>query len=134
MMNTLPVLGVMFLPTVALLDGDPDGRGKSQFIGGLILGEQVLPTDPQGTMTLTLTNVVVGSRYRVEKLLDGSLVQEGDAATSTLALTLSYYQPNQTLVVKLRKGTSSPYYKPWDTQVVVGAANQSVFVSQIADE
>ena len=133
-MNSLPCLGLPCFPAIVLLSGDPDGRGLSKTNTGLILGEQVLPTDAQGTMTLTLTNVIVGSRYRVEKLSDGSLVQEGDVVASTLALTLNYYQPNQTLVVKIRKGTASPYYKPWDTQVVVGAANQSVFVSQIADE
>lgn len=100
-----------------------------------------LATEPIGTTTLTLTNVAVGSRYRIERQADGSLATptgnaEGVAGAATVALTLDYYAPgsaNNNLRVKVRKGTGSPRYQPFETQVTVGAAAQSVFVAQVAD-
>lgn len=100
-----------------------------------------LSTDSVGVMTLTLTNVVVGSRYRIERQGDGSLATptgnaEGDAAASTVNITLDYYSggsANNDLRIKVRKATSAPIYKPFETLVTVGAASQSIYVGQIAD-
>ncbi len=110
------------------------GRGTCQLTGGFASAQQVRPTDPQGTMDLTLTNVVVGSRYRVEDSTTGALVSEGTAAASTVVLTLDYYLPNQTVKVKVRKGTATPFYQPYETQAVIGSADQSIFIAQISDE
>lgn len=101
-----------------------------------------LPSDPIGSMTLTLTNVAVGSRYRIERQGDGSLATptanaEGTAASSTVAITLDAFtigNANNNLRVKVRKGTSAPYYQPWETLVTAAIGNQSIYVAQVADE
>lgn len=100
-----------------------------------------LSTEPIGQVTLTLTNVVVGSRYRIERQGDGSLATptgnaEGVAASSTVPLLLDYYaggSPNNDLRIKVRKGTSPQKYQPFETQVVLSAAGASAFVAQIPD-
>lgn len=109
------------------------GRGVCQTTGGFASAQQVRPTDPQGSMVLTLTNVVVGSRYRVEDATSGALVAEGTAAASSVALTLDYYLPNQTVKIKVRKGTAAPKYQPFDTLAVIGSADQAIYVAQVAD-
>lgn len=68
---------------------------NSSFAGATTSIER-LSTEPLGTTTLTLTNVVVGSRYRIERQGDGSLATptanaEGVAASGTVAITLDYY-------------------------------------------
>lgn len=109
------------------------GRGVSQITGGFASAQQVLPTDPQGTMTLTLTNLVVGSRYRVEDATTGALVADGTAAAATVPLAIEYYLPSKTVRIKVRKGTAAPKYQPFDTQAVIGSLSQSIFVAQVAD-
>lgn len=92
-------------------------------------------------MTLTLTNVAVGSRYRIERVGDGSLATptanaEGVAAGTTVAITLDYYasgSANNDLRIKIRKASGSPYYRPFETQVTLGRADQSVFIAQQQD-
>lgn len=95
---------------------------------------QIFASDPIGVSTLTIKNMVAGSHWRLETKLTGAYVAEGDATGADLAVALSYYQPPQTLALKVRKGTASPYYRPYDTETAVGAANASVFISQISDE
>lgn len=101
-----------------------------------------LSTEPIGSMTLTLTNVVSGSRYRIERQGDGSLATptgnaEGVAAASTVAITLDYYAPgsaNNDLKIKVRKGSAVTRYKPYETQATLSASSQSVFIAQVSDE
>lgn len=83
--------------------------------------------------TLTLTNVVTGSAYRIEDTADDSLIEAGTAASSTVVVTMSYPGSPLTLRIKVRKGTAAPKYLPFDTQAVVGAAGASVFISQSVD-
>jgi hypothetical protein len=102
---------------------------------------QLLPTDVVGSMTLTLTNVVVGSRYRIERQGDGSLATptgnaEGVAGASTVTITLDYYaggSANNDLRIKVRKGSSAPKYQPFETLATIAAGAQSVYVAQVAD-
>lgn len=109
-------------------------RGVAYTSSGSVVGAQLLPTDPVGTMSLWLKNMVAASRWRLEVLATGALVVEGDATGADTPLTLPYYRPNLTLLLKVRKGTASPYYRPYDTQVTIGANSATVFVSQIPDE
>lgn len=129
-MNGLPVNGLPTFPMIGLMYG----RGRSNFVGGQTVAEQLLPTDPIGTMTLTLQNISAGSAWRLEVLSTGSLVAAGNAPGGDIAQAVSVYQPNQTLLLKVRKGTASPYYRPFETQVTIAAASASIFVSQIPDE
>ena len=115
----------------------PDApRGRQFAQEGGYRSRARLPSDPAGVVSLTLTNVVPGSRYRVERQSDGSPVTEGVAASSTVVLTLDYYatgNANNDLRIKVRKGTSAPLYKPYETLATIGADDQSVYVAQIPD-
>ena len=93
-----------------------------------------LPSEPISTTTLTLTNVVSGSAWRVEDTADDSQVDAGTASGSTVNASVPWFGTDRTLLIKVRKGTTSPYYKPFETQAVVGGSTVSVFISQIPDE
>lgn len=112
------------------------GRGKLTMLGLAGSAEQLLPTDPLGLTTVRLTNVVVGSRYRVEVDSTGALIAEGVAAASTVELTVSYYGSgslNNNIRVKVRKGTSAPKYQPFQTLATLSAAAVTVYVAQVPD-
>ena len=129
-MNSLPALGHVAFGAVVPLRG----RGKSSLFGGQVTAQQLLPTDAVGSMTLTLQNIAVTSAWRLEVLSTGATVATGTAPGGDIAQAVSVYQPNQVLLLKVRKGTASPYYRPFETQVTVTSANASIFVSQIPDE
>ena len=104
------------------------------------------PTDSIGTTTVTLTNVVIGSAIRIEAASTGALVEartavrpgprhEGD--TTTEVFTLPVYDasnPANDLRIKVRKGSASPFFMPFESLAVLTPAAQSVYVSQIPDE
>lgn len=127
-------------PMVVAIDVDvPDFNAA--YVGATTAIER-LSTEPIGQVTLTLTNVVVGSRYRIERQGDGSLATpagnaEGVAASSTVSLLLDYYaggSPNNDLRIKVRKASGTPNYIPFETQATLSATPQSIFVGQILDE
>lgn len=96
-----------------------------------------IPGDSLGTFTLTLTNVVSGSAARVESQSGGTTLYSGTAAGSTLVISLAAYAPGDALNdlrIKVRKGTSSPYYQPYETLTTAFVGSQSIYVSQIPDE
>lgn len=109
---------------------------------GNVYGIERLPTEPGGSTTLTLTNVVAGSRYRIERQGDGSLATptanaEGVAGASTVVITLDYYaagSANNDVKIKVRNASGSPSYKPFETLATLSSAAQSIYVGQIADE
>lgn len=112
------------------------GRGPATLPAGAVIWEQLRPTDPLGVFTLTLTNVVVGSRVHVELQSDGTVVDDQAAAASTVVITLSGYapgSPNNDLRIKVRKGSSATYYKPYETLATAFVGEQSIYVSQIPD-
>jgi len=103
---------------------------------GAAAGYQKLPTDPIGTLSLTLTNVVVGSRVHVEKQSDGTSFYDELADASTVSIPLSVYSSGSAyndLRIKVRKGSGTTY-KPWETQATAIVGSQSIYVSQIPDE
>jgi hypothetical protein len=90
-------------------------RGDMMPLGWIALGVARLPTDPVGTFTLRLKNIVRGSRYRIEVATTGALADtdgEGDApagtgTTTDVDITLPYYasgNANNDLRIKVRKG------------------------------
>jgi hypothetical protein len=116
-------------------------RGRTATIGQTTVGVARLPTDPMGSTVITLTNLVVGSRFRVERLADGSVATptgnaEGIVGSSIAPITLDYYESgsaNNDVRIKVRKGTGSPSYKPYETQALLGVAPQSIFIAQGQD-
>lgn len=112
----------------------PDGN--TTFIGSS-LAIQRLPTEPIGTFTLTLTNLIAGSAIQVEDQAGTTTFYNGVAAGTSQAISLQAYSagsPRNDLRIKVRKATNSPYYKPWDTQATAIVGSQSIYVAQISDE
>ncbi len=137
-MRCLPILGFgrSRLPRIAGLADDEIGPRPVSGIGPIV-GRMRLPNDPIGTFTLTLTNVVVGSRVHVEKQSDGTSFYDELADASTVSIPLSVYSSGSAyndLRIKVRKGSSGTTYKPWETQATAIVGSQSIYVSQIPDE
>ena len=115
------------------------GRGKlvPANVGGLSLGVSRWPTDPIGTFALELTNVVIGSRIHIETQGDGTALHDSVADTANETINLSTYaagSPYNALRIKVRKGTGSPTYKPFETLTTAIVGAQSIYVGQIPDE
>ena len=115
----------------------PAARGKTTSRGGVSLGVCRLPTDPIGTFSLTLTNVVVGSRIHIETQGDGTTLHDSVADATSETISLSAYasgSPYNALRIKVRKASSAPTYKPFETLATAIVGAQSIYVGQIPDE
>lgn len=121
-------------PMLATLRQQPSVRGPMTLAGEDIIALQRLSTDAAGVAPLVLSNVVVGSRYRIENESDGALVAEGEAAAAIVNLTINYYTPARTVRIKVRKASASPAYRPYETLAPFGAAGASVYIAQELDE
>jgi len=67
-----------------------------------LFGRAYLATDPRGAANLVVTNLAVGTRYRVERQVDSSTATpvvnaEGVASAGTIVLRLDYYQAGSAL-------------------------------------
>lgn len=131
---------VMYFDAVVALGGTleyPSVRGRSNVNHLVSLSKQLLTTDPVGTTTLTLQNVVDGSNIQIETQ-DGNVTRLFDTYhTGDPEITLDVYQAGSALNdlrIKIRKGSASPYYLPYETQVTATTSPISIYVSQISDE
>lgn len=110
-------------------------------VGPVSRGRQRLPSEPIGTFTLRLTNIVVGSRYRISRSGDNSLATptasaEGVAGATTVDITLDLYaagNANNDLAIDVRKGTSATKYLPFRTQATAQSGTVTAYISQVAD-
>jgi len=112
-------------------------RGRAVDHGLFAIGNARLPSDAIGNFILTLTNVVVGSAIQIETQDGSSTLYNGVAATSSPTINLSAYASGSAyndLRIKVRKGTSSPYYRAYETLTTAFVGSQSIYVSQIPDE
>lgn len=115
----------------------PDSRGATASTSMFSLERLVLPQDPIGNMSLTLTNIVIGSAYDIEVFSTGVSIASGVASNSSLVLNIPVYlgaDPKNTLRIKIRKGSTSPYYQPYETQATALIGAQSIFINQLSDE
>lgn len=85
------------------------------------------------TSTLTLTNVVTGSSYRVEDTADNSLIDSGTASGSSVSITVPWLGSPRTLRIKVRKASAAPKYQPFETSAVVGLTDTSTYITQVPD-
>lgn len=111
------------------------------FALGSAMAFQKLANDSIGNCTLKLLNCAVGSRYRVERQSDGALVTEGTVSGASgfadVELTVPYYSigsASNSMIVKVRKASASPYYRPFETLALAGSNGSNVYVSQQLDE
>lgn len=129
--------GMTRLIATAVVCNEPVKFCHLTTIGHRTYSVQKASTDAIGTFTLTLTNVVVGSRVHIEKASDGTAYYDGVAGASTVVLSLSAYvsgSVNNDLKIKVRNASGTPTYKPFETQAVAIVGAGSVYVSQILDE
>lgn len=115
----------------------PAARGRHSVMAMAALSRQSLATDPIGVFALTLTNVVVGSVIQIEDQAGTTTLYNGTAVTSTPLINLSAYAGGSglnDLRIKVRKGTASPFYRPFETLTTAVVGSQSIYVAQIADE
>lgn len=97
---------------------------------------QRLPTEPIGSFALTLINLVVGSAIQIERVSTGAVVEYRTAGTATEVFTVDAYSPGNALNdlrIKVRKGTTAPKYKPFETLATAAVGSQSVYIAQIPD-
>lgn len=105
------------------------------FLAGATFSIERLPNESIGTFTLTLTNLVIGSAINLETQ-SGAVVEHRIADATAEAFQVPAYpsgNPANSLRIKVRKGSSAPYYQPYETQALAFIGSQSVFVSQIPD-
>lgn len=125
------------IPGVATVYPLPTSRGRQYSNEGGFVSAARLTTDPIGTFTLTLTNVVVGSSTQVETQDGVTVYFNRTAISATEVFVLSAYSlgsPGNNLRIKVRKGTASPFYRPWETLATAVVGNASIYVAQIPDE
>lgn len=112
----------------------PTSRGVFGVNHLVSLATQLLPTDSIGYFALTLTNVIPGSRVHVQ---DENALTLYDSVSPTYPISIPVYQAGSVknnLTIKVRNASSSPTYKPYQTQSVASLGSQSIYISQILDE
>jgi len=86
------------------------------------------------TKTLTIRNLVVGSRYTVEKVSDKSVVWTATTSTSSTETKTDYnYLGDVDVYIKVRYASSTTKYKPLKQQATITSNGMDVTVVQIED-
>jgi hypothetical protein len=122
-------------PALFSFDAAMVGSLPAAGIGGY--GRMRLPTEPIGNFVLTLTNVAVGSAVQIEAQNGSAVLHNSVAGSSTVVIPLSVYaagNARNSLRIKVRKGTGSPAYQPFETLATAVVGAQSIYIGQILDE
>lgn len=117
--------------------GSGSGLTAPTAILGVSIGVFRLPTDPIGNHTVTLTNVVVGSRINIRDTLGTYTLYDQVAASANVPITLPVFSSGSSLNnwrIKVRKASGSPNYVPYETLMTSYVGASSIYVSQIPDE
>jgi hypothetical protein len=90
---------------------------------------------PQAIVDITLQNVADGSYYQIYDTTNDAEVTSGtQSGTGDIVVSDVPYTGTATLRIRVRKGTSAPYYKAYSTQATMNGENLTIYVSQIPDE
>lgn len=85
--------------------------------------------------TLTLENVVVGSRVLIRDQANTTTHHNAEAASSVVVVTIPVYgDARDAWTIKVRKGSASPFYQPYRTQMTATAGASTIYIDQIPDE
>jgi hypothetical protein len=84
---------------------------------------------PPTTVALTLSGIVSGSRYRVERVSDSSLVGEGTSAGTDVNINYTWTSDFSVRLI-VRKGSSAPKYLEVVRTLTLTASPQTVIVEQ----
>lgn len=85
---------------------------------------------------ITMQNMVVGSRYWITQSSNlSNVLATGVATQSEFTIThLPAYTNPMLLLVRARKASESPYYKPYDTYTNLTRSGAIVYIAQELDE
>ena len=125
------------LPFGATVAEIPATRGTFMPIACMAFEQHPLPTDPIGINTLTLTNVVVGSRVHISDQANTTTLYDAVAAGATVIISMQVYAGGSSLNnwrIKVRNASGSPTYQPYETLMTGTIGSSSIYVSQLLDE
>ena len=84
------------------------------------------------THTLTLTNVVVGSRVFIRDQANTTTHYDQIAAGPTVEITVTVYgDARDNWRIKIRKASAAPYYQAYETLMTAAAGSSSIYVNQL---
>jgi len=115
----------------------PTTRGPHALGLEVSFSRQTLPTDPIGSTTVTLTNIIDGSSLQIESQDASQVFHNSVVSGTSKSVTLQVYaagSPYNALRIKIRKGSASPFYIPWETILTAAVGSTEIYVSQIKDE
>lgn len=115
----------------------PVARGRQYCCEAGYLASARFATDAIGVFALTLLNLIVGSSIQIEDQAGTTTLYNGTAAGTSQLINLDAFAPGASLNdlrIKVRKGSASPYYQPFETLATAFVGSQSIYVSQIPDE
>lgn len=125
------------ITSIGLICG-PAPTAKMLSAGAGSVGVFRLPTDPLFYASLTLRNIVGGSRYRITRNDTGAELASGVAAGSGLVdVTISgvaCYANPQLVDIVVRNASASPRYKPLNSQAEITKSGATAFIFQVSDE
>ena len=91
---------------------------------------------PEDYVDVVLQNVADGSEYWIYNNTRILVVASGtQSGTDDITISgVEYWGSDDTLTIRVRKGTSTPKYKPFTTQATLTSNGAIVYVSQIEDQ
>ena len=90
--------------------------------------------EPKNIPVIRATGMAVGSRWAIQKASTGELVAQGVTTDGTMEYTYYGDDVPLSMIFKVRKASSSPRYKPYETQFYLTADGITIPVSQVLDE
>lgn len=82
---------------------------------------------------ITLSGMAVGSRWRIERVSDGSEVGTGVTADGTGSVVYDADDTPLDLRLRVRKASGAPLYKPYEVEFQMTSSSVSIPVSQTLD-
>lgn len=85
---------------------------------------------PLEVATVSVDGLVTGSMVKASKVSDGSILFTGAESSGVISFTTDYAGA---VAIEARKASSSPYYRPWSSQVttVLGSTVSATAVQQL---
>lgn len=112
-------------------------RRKSAFQAAYGVFFAPLPDDPIGAHTLTVTNVVVGSRIAIRDQAKTTVFYDQIAAAPTVVIPLSVYASGSPLndwLIDIRKASAAPFYQRYKTLMTAAPGASSLYINQLPDQ
>jgi hypothetical protein len=112
----------------------PAARGKNIGLPFSAVGVFRLPTDPLYYSSLTLENIVVGSRYRVTRNSNSDELATGVASSTTEVVAgIPVYSSPMLMNIVVRKASNAPKYQPLETFTNIDRSGGDSYIVQIPD-